>query len=104
MGKKKGKTLAEKKHMRKVAELGCIACNKLGFPGSPAQLHHIKNNTGIYVLEINPRFGGGSVLSLKADPSIIDKYINIALDKPYLRHYNEPKILTMKRYYAEVYE
>ena len=61
-------------------------------------VQYIKNNTGIYVLEINPRFGGGSVLSLKADPSIIDKYINIALDKPYLRHYNEPKILTMKRY------
>ena len=43
-------------------------------------------------------------LALKADPSIIDKYINIVLDKPYLRQYNEPKILTMKRYYAEVYE
>ena len=67
-------------------------------------VQYIKNNNGIYVLEINPRFGGGSVLSLKADPSIIDKYVNIALDKPYLRHYNEPKKLTMKRYYAEVYE
>ena len=43
MGKKKGKTLAEKKHMRKVAELGCIACRKLGHFGTPAELHHISS-------------------------------------------------------------
>ncbi len=41
------KTKKEKDHMNAVAGLGCIACNKLGFPGSPAQLHHIKNNTGV---------------------------------------------------------
>jgi len=41
------KTKKEKDHMNAVAGLGCIACNKLGFPGSPAQLHHIKNNTGL---------------------------------------------------------
>ena len=38
----KSKTLAEKKHMRAVAELGCIACRKLGYHGTPAELHHIK--------------------------------------------------------------
>jgi len=27
--------------MRKVAELGCIACKKLGYEGTPAELHHI---------------------------------------------------------------
>lgn len=43
MGKKKGKTQAEKKHMRKVAELGCIACRKLGHFGTPAELHHISS-------------------------------------------------------------
>jgi len=32
----KSKTLAEKKHMQKVAELGCIACRKLGFYDTPA--------------------------------------------------------------------
>ena len=41
------KTKKEKLHMSQVAELGCICCNKLGFPGSPAQLHHIKNQTGV---------------------------------------------------------
>ena len=43
MAKKKSKTLAEKKHMRSVAELGCIACKKLGYEGTPAELHHIKS-------------------------------------------------------------
>ena len=27
--------------MRSVAELGCIACKKLGYEGTPAELHHI---------------------------------------------------------------
>tara|TARA_R110000824_G_scaffold152552_2_gene323808 strand:- start:88 stop:399 length:312 start_codon:yes stop_codon:yes gene_type:complete len=43
MGKKKGKTLAEKKHMRKVAELNCIVCRKNGYEGTPAELHHISS-------------------------------------------------------------
>jgi len=43
MAKKKSKTLAEKLHMRSVAELGCIACKKLGYEGTPAELHHIKS-------------------------------------------------------------
>ena len=38
----KSKTLAEKKHMQKVAELGCIVCRKLGHYDTPAELHHIK--------------------------------------------------------------
>ena len=67
-------------------------------------VQYIKNNTGIYVLEINPRFGGGSVLSLKADSSIIEKYVNIAQDEPYHRHCCDPKIIKMKRYYSEIYE
>jgi len=29
-------------HMERVAELGCIICRKLGFPDSPAEIHHIK--------------------------------------------------------------
>ena len=44
---KKSKTKAEKLHMRSVAELGCIICEKMGFPGSPAELHHIIGNTGM---------------------------------------------------------
>lgn len=41
------KTKETKQHMSKVADLGCLICNKMGFPNSPAELHHIKNFTGI---------------------------------------------------------
>ena len=44
---KKAKTRDEKLHMRAVADLGCIVCNKMGYPGSPAELHHIVSNTGM---------------------------------------------------------
>ena len=33
------KTKQEKDHMNKVAGLGCLICNKMGFPDSPAELH-----------------------------------------------------------------
>ncbi len=38
---KKAKTKDEKLHMRAVADLGCIICHKMGYPSSPAELHHI---------------------------------------------------------------
>ena len=38
-------TKAEKVHMRKVADLGCIACRKLGYEDTPAELHHVKKGT-----------------------------------------------------------
>lgn len=44
---KKAKTKNEKNHMRAVADLGCIICDKMGFPGSPAELHHIISNKGM---------------------------------------------------------
>ena len=31
---KKAKTKDEKLHMRAVADLGCIICHKMGYPGS----------------------------------------------------------------------
>lgn len=36
---------AEKEHMGAVAALGCIACRKLGYEGTPAEIHHIGNGT-----------------------------------------------------------
>jgi carbamoyl-phosphate synthase large subunit len=66
-------------------------------------IQYIKNSSGIYVLEINPRFGGGSVLSLKANPTIILNYLNIAQNKP-VERLCEPKKIKMRRYYAEVFE
>lgn len=45
MAKKKAATRAERQHMSRVAELGCIVCANIGFPGSPAEFHHINNGT-----------------------------------------------------------
>jgi hypothetical protein len=39
-------TLAEKKHMTKVAELGCMVCLRMGYQGTPAELHHKRAGTG----------------------------------------------------------
>jgi len=44
---KKPATAQERKHMGVVANLGCIACAKLGHYDSPAEIHHIKHQTGI---------------------------------------------------------
>lgn len=40
-------SLAAKRHLSRVAELGCIACRLLGVEGSPAEVHH-------------PRFAAGA--------------------------------------------
>jgi hypothetical protein len=39
-------TLAEKKHMGRVAELGCAVCRRMGYEGTPAELHHLRAGTG----------------------------------------------------------
>lgn len=39
-------TLAEKKHMNRVAELGCAVCRRMGYEGTPAELHHLRAGTG----------------------------------------------------------
>lgn len=33
-------TSAERRYMGKVAELGCIVCQRLGYEGTPAIVHH----------------------------------------------------------------
>jgi hypothetical protein len=39
-------TVAEKKHMNAVAELGCAVCRRMGYAGTPAELHHPRAGTG----------------------------------------------------------
>jgi hypothetical protein len=39
-------TLKEKKHMSAVAELGCAVCRRMGYPGTPAELHHKREGVG----------------------------------------------------------
>jgi len=40
-------TKPEKEYMNRVANLGCICCHQLGFPDSPAEIHHIRSGQGM---------------------------------------------------------
>ena len=42
---KKKATVKEKRHMNKVAGMGCIVCVNLDLGETPAELHHISNGT-----------------------------------------------------------
>ena len=39
-------TIAEKKHMDRVAYLGCVVCRRMGYEGTPAELHDPRAGTG----------------------------------------------------------
>jgi len=39
-------TLKEKKHMSAVSELGCAVCRRMGYEGTPAELHHPRRLAG----------------------------------------------------------
>lgn len=62
---KKAATKAEKKHMDRVAALGCIVCEDLGFPDSPASIHHLdRSRDHMRVLPLCPthhQYGGFGV-------------------------------------------
>ena len=32
----------ERVYLQKIADLGCIVCKKLGYDGTPAEIHHVK--------------------------------------------------------------
>lgn len=38
---------AEKRHMGRVAELGCVLCRRLGLGDTPAQVHHVREGQGM---------------------------------------------------------
>ena len=38
---------AEKQHMNRIAELGCILCKHLDYGSTPAHLHHIREGQGM---------------------------------------------------------
>ncbi len=40
-------TAAERKHMGAVAALGCAVCRRMGYEGTPAELHHPRRGTGM---------------------------------------------------------
>jgi len=39
-------TVAERKHLSLVAGLGCAVCRRMGYEGTPAEIHHLREGTG----------------------------------------------------------
>lgn len=37
---------AEKQHLARIARMGCIVCELMGFRGTPAQVHHVRVDVG----------------------------------------------------------
>jgi hypothetical protein len=40
-------TKSEKAHLSKVAALGCAVCRRMGYEGTPAEIHHPRRGTGL---------------------------------------------------------
>jgi hypothetical protein len=40
-------TKDEKKHLDLVSQLGCIVCARIGYPGTPAEIHHPRKGVGL---------------------------------------------------------
>jgi hypothetical protein len=40
-------TKEERKYLGRVAELGCLVCRRMGYEGTPAEIHHRKGGMGI---------------------------------------------------------
>lgn len=37
---------ASKRHLTRIAGIGCILCKHLGTPGTPAEIHHLREGQG----------------------------------------------------------
>lgn len=40
-------TKDEKRHLNAVAELGCMVCKRMGYEGTPAEIHHPRSGVGM---------------------------------------------------------
>ena len=39
-------TNEERRYLSRVAALGCLVCRRMGYPDSPAEIHHKRSGTG----------------------------------------------------------
>jgi len=69
----------------------------------PSCVQCMKNDRKLAFTEINPRFGGGSALSIKADKSIISNLIKMVQGETPVPSHRFEQELTMLRYYNEVF-
>lgn len=45
--KSRGPTTAERSFLTAMADQGCILCRRLGYPGTPAEIHHLRCGMGM---------------------------------------------------------
>lgn len=83
------------KYAKEIAE-------KLNIKG-PANIQCILKNNKSYFIEINPRFGGGSILSIRSDPTIIENLIRIVKGEKPIPSKGFKQNLLMLRYYSEIF-
>jgi carbamoyl-phosphate synthase large subunit len=69
----------------------------------PSCIQCIKNEEGIKFIEVNPRFGGGAILSIKADPYIIPNLTKIIRGELTTPNKTFVEGLVMMRYHSEVF-
>lgn len=69
----------------------------------PSCIQCLKTDRRLEFTEINPRFGGGSALSIKADPTIVSNLIRMAKGENPIPSNSFQKGLVMLRYYGELF-
>ncbi|KAF5083763.1 ATP-grasp domain protein [anaerobic digester metagenome] len=69
----------------------------------PSCIQCIKNSKGIYFFDINARFGGGSILSIKADSTIIPNLLKIIKNESPIPSLGFIEGLIMLRNYSEIF-
>jgi len=87
-------TKAEKRHMSAVAELGCSVCRRMGYPGTPAELHHPRSGVGM-----GKRSGHNSVIPLCPEHHRGNTGIHGMGVKAFTKHYqvDEAELLHVTR-------
>ena len=82
-------------HSRKIVEILKLV--------GPSCIQYIKTDERLVFIEINARFGGGSALSMEADPTIVPNLIRIARKELPVPSRGFKQGLVMLRYYNEVF-
>jgi len=94
----KGKTVYDEK----VIELSGKIATKLGLVGGSC-IQCIKGETDYKFTDINLRFGGGALLALEANKTILPNLERIIRGEKTIISKNFQRGLTMLRYYTEIY-
>lgn len=94
----KGKTV----HDEEIVDYSKKVAKELKLFG-PSCIQCIRNKNGVKFIEVNTRFGGGSILSIKADPTIIPNLIKIIKGEKPIPSKGFKNGLVMLRYHSEVF-